>query len=63
MDLEQEVQPPPPVEGVKEPPLLEPKTENFFMIFRPPHDGQDTAAFASRTNRSNSCPQRLQANS
>jgi hypothetical protein len=63
VDLEQEAQPPPPLDGVKEVPLFEPKTENFFTTFRPPHDGQGTAAFASRTSRSNSCPQRLQANS
>ena len=61
--MEQEPHPPPPVDGVKDPPLLEPKTENFFTTFRPPHDGQDTAVFASRINRSNSCPQRLQENS
>jgi len=46
------------------PPLFEPKTENFFTTFFPPHAGQQTLiAAAAPTNRSNSQPQRLQANS
>ena len=57
------MQPPPPCDGVNLPPLLEPKTENFFATFLPPHEGQDTPAAAPLTNRSNSWPQRLQTNS
>ena len=41
-DFEQDVQPPPPCDGVNFPPLLEPKTENFFVTFLPPHDGHAT---------------------
>ena len=63
MDFEQELQPPPPFDGVNFPPLLEPKTENFFVTFLPPHEGQDTLTEAPLTNRSNSRPQRAQANS
>lgn len=61
-DFEQEVQPP-PCDGVNFPPLLEPKTENFFVTFFPPHDGQDTLIEAEPMSRSNSLPQRLQTNS
>ena len=61
-DFEQDVQPP-PCDGVNFPPLFEPKTENFFVTFLPPHDGQETLIAAPLTNRSNSLPQRLQTNS
>ena len=60
--FEQEVQPP-PCDGVNFPPLLEPKTENFFVTFLPPHEGHDTLIEAPPTSRSNSRPQRLQTNS
>ena len=62
-DFEQEVQPPPPCDGVNFPPLLEPKTENFFVTFLPPHDGHGTLVEAAPTSRSNSLPQRAQTNS
>jgi len=62
-DFAHEVQPPPPCDGVNLPPLLEPKTENFFATFFPPHDGQDTLTKLPRTSRSNSWLQRLQTNS
>ena len=45
------------------PPLLEPKTENFFTTFFPPHDGQDTLVEAPLTSRSNAWLQRPQTNS
>ena len=62
-DFEQEVQPPPPCDEVNFPLLFEPKIENFFTTFFPPHAGQDTLTEAPLTNRSNSLPQRPQPNS
>jgi len=62
-DFAQEVHPPPPLDGVNFPPLLEPKTENCFVTFFPPHDGQRTLTAAPLTSRSNAWPQRAQANS
>ena len=57
------MQPPPPCDEVNFPPLLEPKTENFFVTFLPPHDGHETFVEAPLTNRSNSLQQRAQTNS
>ena len=57
------MQPPPPCDEVNFPLLFEPKTENFFTTFFPPHDGQDTLIETPLTKRSNSWLQRLQANS
>ncbi len=57
------MQPPPPCDGVNFPPLFEPKTENFFTTFLPPHAGQTTLTAAPLTSRSNSLPQRPQTNS
>jgi hypothetical protein len=62
-DLEQEVQPPPPCDGVNLPPLLAPKTENFFVTLRLLQAGHATGAVAVPTSFSKPLPQRPQTNS
>ena len=54
---------PPPADAVNFPPLLAPKTENFFSTFLPEHEGQVTDGQDEPTSFSNSWPQRLQRNS
>jgi hypothetical protein len=51
------------VEAVNFPPLLAPKTENFFSTFRVEQEGHVTGAEAVPNSFSNSWPQRLQRNS
>jgi len=54
---------PPPADAVNFPPLLAPKTENFFSTFLPEQVGQVTDREEVTMSFSNSWPQRLQRNS